>query len=300
LKSFTAIIGSYFLSSAIIVELFQLINIVSVFSGFLIFIIIKESKNKHLFRYYFFSICLCTLLITMVISAFFVKPLLIIEGLVSFLFVFTFFILFYIEFIKKAKIESGLILRILITILPFLILLIGLFLTSGYSMDLLPLQFRFIGSIFQLYGFAFFAFFFLKFPILSEFDWKDKIEQVFIINEGGLCIFYKSYNEKLEEVNESLISGAITSVNIMLKELMNPVSRGMSVIRKKGIIIYMFHGNLINGVVFSNKEAKIIEFYMKQLITKIEQVYKNVLQNWDGDLRIFEPIEDIFSDIFSK
>ena len=116
----------------------------------------------------------------------------------------------------------------------------------------------------------------------------------------GLCLFYKSYNEKLEEVNESLISGAITSINIMLKELMNPVSREVCVIRKRGTIIYMFHGNLITGVVFSRKEAKIIEFYMKQLVTKIEQVYQNVLQNWNGDLRIFEPIEDIFSEIFSR
>ena len=38
----------------------------------------------------------------------------------------------------------------------------------------------------------------------------------------------------------------------------------------------------------------------KQLVTKLNQVYKNKLMDWNGDLDIFNPIEDTFRELFSK
>jgi len=195
--------------------------------------------------------------------------------------------------------EGKLMKKLMLTFLPFLLLLIGIFLTSDYSINLVQILFRLIGSLFQLVGVIFFAFFFLRFPTFSEFEWKDKIEEVFLINTNGACIFYKSYIQKIDLLSEHLITSAITSVNVMLKEILKPGSREVSVIKKKGKLIYIFPSDLITGVIFSKKESKVIDLYMNRLILKVEQVYKNVLTNWDGDLNIFIPIRDIYEKIFS-
>jgi len=300
LKSFFSISGSYFSHNIIIIQLYQIISQISLYSGFIIFIIIKEKQRLFLFKKYFFFICLSSLLILFILFSFLNAQLIVFDLILFLSFVFAFFLLFYLEFIKKAKIEASLVVKIIITVVPFSMLVIGLFLTSDYSMGLLQLQIRIIGSIFQLLGIGFFTFFFLKFPPLSEFEWKDKIEEVFLINKDGACLFYKTYIEKMDTYDENLISGAISIVNIMLKEILNPESREISVIKKKGKYTYIFPSELITGVIFSKKESKIIEFYIKQLVIKIEQVYKNILLNWDGDLNIFDPIDDIFEEIFSK
>jgi len=55
----------------------------------------------------------------------------------------------------------------------------------------------------------------------------------------------------------------------------------------------------VTGVIFSEEESKTLELYIIQLVIKIEQLYKDILKNWDGDLDIFNPIKDIFEEIFS-
>ncbi|MFW9970113.1 MAG: hypothetical protein ACFFDF_07925 [Candidatus Odinarchaeota archaeon] len=190
--------------------------------------------------------------------------------------------------------------KITIIYFPFSLLFIGLFLTSNYSINLLYIQFRLIGVLLQLIGIAFFAFFFLKFPTFFEFEWKNKIEEVFLINQNGACLFYKSYTQKIDTLNEHLITSAITSVNIMLSEILKPGSREISVIKKKGKVIHIIPSDLITGVIFSKEESKTLQLYMKQLVSKVEQVYKNILVNWDGDLEIFNPIKNIYEEIFSS
>lgn len=300
LKSILSVLGSYFSYSSTTIAFHHFLSQISLYSGFIVFIIIKEKQRLFLFKKYFFSICLSILLLLFILLSFLNNQLIIFDLILFLSITFTFFLLFYLEFIKRVKIQNGLSIKIITSIIPFSLLLIGLFLTSDYSMDLLQLQFRLIGSLIQLLGIAFFAFFFLKFPTLSEFDWKDKIEEVLLINKHGACLFYKSYIEKVDSYNENLISGAISLVNIMLKEILKPESREVSVIKKKGKLTYIFPSDLITGVIFSKKESKNIQFYIKQLVIKIEQVYKNILLNWDGDLGIFDPIEDIFEEILSK
>ena len=89
-------------------------------------------------------------------------------------------------------------------------------------------------------------------------------------------------------------------MNIMLKELMNRQSSEILVIEKKGKILTIFSGSYVTGVLISNEELKFFKHNVKKLILKVEDVYKNVLSAWDGDLSIFYPVKNIITDIFSK
>jgi hypothetical protein len=207
--------------------------------------------------------------------------------------------MFFQETRRNSKIKYGIFVNLTSTFFLFL-LLIGIFLTSNYSIILLQIPIRLIGSLLQLFGIIYFVIFFLRYPILSAFELEDKFEELFLINKNGACIFYKSYITKSDLLDKHLVTSAITSVNIMLKEILKPETKEVSLIKKKGKLIYIVPSELITGVIISKEESKLIEFHMKQLITKVGQVYKNVLKDWNGDLDIFIPIKDIFKEQFSK
>ncbi|MFW9819988.1 MAG: hypothetical protein ACFFE5_10295 [Candidatus Thorarchaeota archaeon] len=299
LSQILSVLGSYFTYDNLVTDIYHLISHIFLFTGFLLFIFVKEKQKKVLFKQFFFTLSLVILVILFIFFSFIDNSLVIIDSIIFLSLIYLFFIIFFIEFNKKTKFEGNLLKKLMLTFLAFLFLLIGLFLTSDYSIDLVKIPIRLIGSIIQLVGIIFFAFFFFKFPTFSEFEWKDKIEDVFLINKNGACIFYKSYIQKIDLLSQHLITSAITSVNIMLKEILKPGSREVSVIKKKGKLIYIFPSDLITGVIFSKKESKVVDLYMNRLILKVEQVYKNVLNNWDGDLNIFNPIRDIYEEIFS-
>ncbi len=299
LSQILSVLGSYFTHDNLVINIHRFISNIFLFTGFLLFILVKEKQRVVLLKQYFFTLSLVILLILYIIFYFVDNVLIIIDSIIFLSLIYLFFIFFFIEFNKKTKLEGNIIKNLMLTFLPFLLLLIGIFLTSDYSIDLVQIPFRLIGSILQLIGVIFFALFFLKFPAFSEFEWQDKIEEVFLINANGACIFYKSYVQKIDLLSEHLITSAISSVNIMLKEILNPGSREVTVIKKKGKIIHIFPSDLITGVIFSKKESKVIDLYMNRLILKVEQVYKNVLNKWDGDLNIFNPISDIYKEIFS-
>lgn len=299
LSQILSVLGSYFSHDNFVIDVHHFISHILLFTGFLLFIIVKEKQRVVLFKQFFFTLGLVIILILFIPFYIVNNTLVIINSIIFLSLIYLFFIFFFIEFNKKSKLEGKIMKKLMLTFLPFLLLLIGIFLTSDYSINLVQIPFRLIGSLLQLVGVIFFAFFFLRFPTFSEFEWKDKIEEVFLINTNGACIFYKSYVQKIDLLSEHLITSAITSVNIMLKEILKPGSREISVIKKKGKVIYIFPSDLITGVIFSKKESKVIDLYMNRLILKVEQVYKNVLTNWDGDLNIFNPIRDIYEEIFS-
>ncbi|MFX1569146.1 MAG: hypothetical protein ACFFCV_12350 [Promethearchaeota archaeon] len=297
-SSIFSVLGSYFTHIDAIIELHHLIRLIFLYSGFLLFIIIEELRRVFLFKKYFIS-TISSLIFILFIFFYFLSNVFIVVPTIIFLFLnYLFFLLFFVKIRKNSNIEHSLFFKLVTTLFPFF-LLIGLFFTSDYSLNLLQTPFRFIGSLLQLFGIAFFVLFFLKYPVFSEFDLKDKIEEVFLINKNGACIFYKSYIQKSDLVDKHLVTSAITSVNIMLKEILKADTKEISLIKKKGKLIYIVPSELITGVIISKKESKLIQFYMTQLIRKVGQVYKNILRDWNGDLDIFNPISDIFKELFS-
>jgi hypothetical protein len=86
----------------------------------------------------------------------------------------------------------------------------------------------------------------------------------------------------------------------MLKELTASKDKGLSKIKKENKIITIYTKDFLTGVLISKEELKSFDFYLKELVSKIEHIYRTILEDWDGDLDIFSPVEDIMHEIFSK
>ena len=156
---------------------------------------------------------------------------------------------------------------------------------AGISMQLIA-----IGLIFKM---------FRNIVPFFEFNWQDKIENIYILNRAGINLYSKSFLEDRKTIDDHFISGALSSINIMLNELMNTKENKISIIKKKNKTVTIFTSVYIIGVLVSTEELEFFKHNLKRLVLKIEMLYRNLLINWSGDRAKFYPVKDIVTDIFS-
>ena len=281
-------------------DLYVGVGYLTLMFGILLFTFFVEINKKYLFFRFFFSLCF---LITTIIS---LSHLII--GLdntwnfaILFWGIFLFFLFIYIkEFISRTYTKDRLWIGFLRYYIPFILVPIGFLFKMDFTVNAFGIWMRILGSIFQLISLFIFLYLFLKLPSLSEFDWRESIDELYLMNKDGVCVYHKFFGENLETLDEHLITGAITSVKIVLKELMNTQEIGLSIIEKEGKLISIYSSDFLTGVMIGKENLASITSYLKEMVIKLESIYKNVLENWDGDLGIFSPIEDIISEILKK
>ncbi len=177
---------------------------------------------------------------------------------------------------------------------------LGFLFTIDGILDVIGIQYRFLGAILQLIGMGIISYFFISLPSFSEFDWKDKIEDVFLMDSAGICLLRKSFKDKSDLVDEKLVAGAVSSINVMLKELTSAKERQVSIIKKKDKIVIIFPSEIISGIIFCKEDLNYVRVILAKFVHKFEAIYHDVLLSWDGNLSIFKHTENIFNEIFSN
>jgi len=270
----------------------------SLIIGVFLFIFVMENYKIYAFKKYFFTKCFLILII--IFSIFFFIDIQLTQNLALMFWplFFLFLVIYIVDYVKIAKTNEKVILKELKILSIFLLLGFGFFLTTDASIGILGLGSRLIGSIIQLIAVVLLFFLFLSLP-LSELDWQGKIEEIWVLIKGGICLYHKNFKKKIEFVEEDLISGAIASVGMMLNEL--STSKGkLSIIKKKGKAVYVFTSDYITAVLICKEELNIINFLLKKFVQKFEAIYYKVLIDFDGDKTIFTPVDSIVKEIFMK
>lgn len=278
--------------------LFLNIGLLSINLGFLLFTYYMEKNKKFTFKKYFFTSCFS--LQTIILVVYILLDLFNINYLsILSLPLFILFLLIYIiDFdnqIKKEKIYPK---RGLKMGFAILLILSGYILSLDVIYSFMGIISRLIGNGLQLIAIG------LLFGILKnlvpffEFDWRDKIENIYIINKGGINLYSKSYSEETKSIDDHYISGVLYSVNIMLNELMNAKDNKISIIEKKNKIVTIYSSEFIIGVLVSTEELEYFKHNLRKLVLKIEVLYKNLLINWKGDRIEFSSLKDIINDGF--
>jgi hypothetical protein len=159
---------------------------------------------------------------------------------------------------------------------------------------------RLIGSCIQLGSFLLLFVFFLKLPPLSLLKWKQLIENVYILDKSGVCLFQKSYAVQESEIDDNLVTSALTTVSLLMQEMMDAGEKGISSIKKKGKIITLYSGKVVNGAVITEMDNKQIGYNLKNVIDTFEAIYYRIIIDWDGDNTVFKPVEQIIDTTFSS
>ncbi|MFW9939106.1 MAG: hypothetical protein ACFFD5_15780 [Candidatus Thorarchaeota archaeon] len=266
-----------------------------ILAGFFLLLFIERYNVIFYKKYLFtiiFSLCTIFFIILFFIDITITQPITYIFW-ITFL---SFFVVYLIKFIKKLK-KMGI---FLFGGLSFM--LIGFLLTTDALIEVLGLEGRMIGALLQLISVIILSYFFLNLPPFSEFDWQEKIEALFVINNAGICLYNKIFTKKKDLTFEQFISAAIHTINIILKELVaaKESNKNFSVIKKEGENIIIFQSTLVSGVLYTSEEVNFPKIVLKEFVDKFETIYYNFLIDWNGDMNIFEPTEIIINDLFFK
>ena len=187
--------------------------------------------------------------------------------------------------------------NLLIFSLGIILIAGGYQLTTRALVSIFGYEIRLIGDISQLIGIVFIYQFFTAIPSFSEFDWQEKIESVLIMHKSGLFIYKKSFREQGVEIDGSVLSGTMTSLTLLLEKLTK--KEGLSIIEQRGKYIIIDPGEFLFAAIICDENLASIRLLLHKFLTKIETIYNDVLSNWDHDLKVFEPIEDIAREFFS-
>ncbi|MFX0020922.1 MAG: hypothetical protein ACFE9S_01255 [Candidatus Hermodarchaeota archaeon] len=178
----------------------------------------------------------------------------------------------------------------------FLLLILGFGLTTDFSINILGLEARLAGDILQLMAFIFLYLFFSSIPSFSEYDWQEKINNLFIIHKSGLLIYKKSFHIEEEESYDSVTSGTITMLKIMLETISDQETS--TFIEKKGKSVIIQPGKYIYGALIADEKLSSLQILLRNFVSAIEYTYANILKNWEGDLKVFRPIDKIAEEFF--
>lgn len=293
------IIGDFFVDSmflrAIIINSGYIIQIICV----CVFIRIMELNRVYFKKNFFTKISIILagiyifVLITFLFYAYIISYFFWIIILIFFLF---YFKNLYSHFYIKREMTSFR-LGVFKFFIGFILIFIGFQLSViKIFSDILGYEIRLIGDITQLIGLLVIVLFLFSIPSLNEYEWYDKIDSIFIMHKSGLFLYKRFFREEIVNINESIITGTLTSLKMMLENFTD--SDITSIIKQKDKIFIIEPGKSVYGVLICDKELKSLKILLSKFIEKVEMIYFKVLTSWNGNLKIFKSIEDIANEFF--
>ncbi|MBN2153441.1 MAG: hypothetical protein JW839_18445 [Candidatus Lokiarchaeota archaeon] len=308
---FSFIVGDYFLdastTSPFLIwprgsprDLAISIGYFSLVAGVLLFVFLIERHQAVLFRRFTFTIAFSGLVAIYV--AVFIQD---IEGTgyLNFLLVAVFavfFLAFLVDLSKRMRTRRDVSSTLWRFLVSFSVLACGYVLTIDAMLDVTGLAGRTVGSALQLGSFIGITILFLRLPPFATLDWHKQIEDIYVIDKAGVCLFQKSFTAKQLTVDKNLASSAISTVNLILKEMTSADELGQSTIKRGDKAITVFSSELVTGVVISREENYLISYNLKNFIQTFEAIYRGVLATWNGDGSVFAPAEAMAEKIFKS
>ncbi|MHA1150098.1 MAG: hypothetical protein ACTSR8_17835 [Promethearchaeota archaeon] len=211
-----------------------------------------------------------------------------------------FFMIYFIEIFKdlyRNKILANYWKYLILFIGGFFAIVIGYGFTTDFIVDTLGLWFRLAGNIFQISGYILLFIYFLKIPSFTEYDWKEKIDSLYITHRSGLFIYKKNFRGGEESpFDKNVIAGFLSSIKMMLEKVTD--ISGISILEKEGKIIIIQPSLTFTGILICEEKLKSLQILLNSFINKIEELYSKIMLKWSGDLNIFKPIEEIANEIF--
>lgn len=292
------IIGDYYMVDLYLRILFLNIGFFLLIVCSFFFIIVMEKYKTFLKKFLFTKI----FFMFIIIYLFFIIIALIYATYVATIFWIVFYIFFliylkeiYSEFYVKR--ELGKIKKDFLKLcFGVLLIAVGYQFTTRLVAEIYGLFFRLIGDIFQLVGLILLFLYLTSIPSFSEYDWQEKIERILIMHKSGLLLYQKKFREQQNELDDSIISGVMTILKMMLEKIAEKEEK--SIIEKQGKVIIIHPGQYIIGVIICDEKLNSLQVLLDKFLKKVETIYSHILATWDGNLNVFAPIENIAKEIF--
>ena len=138
-------------------------------------------------------------------------------------------------------------------------------------------------------------------PPLSEYDWRGKIKQIFVITTSGITIFDKNFEQPANTADtQADFAGSAIIALKMLIETMIKEGKNLESINKTYATISLIYGKNIIGVAVTEKKSPIINAKVKYFIKNFEKTFGKSLENFSGSMDYFQNADKILKKYFPE
>jgi hypothetical protein len=124
------------------------------------------------------------------------------------------------------------------------------------------------------------------------------VKDAFLIHNSGLLIAHETRRIK-EEVDSDIFSAMLMALTDFVRQAFNISNRGgldrmefggEKLLIEKGKFVFL-------AITVSGEESRYIPFFMTEVIGEIEKKYSGVLEDWGGDMKPLDGVQDIVQKI---
>ncbi|NVM31258.1 MAG: hypothetical protein HWN65_20640 [Candidatus Helarchaeota archaeon] len=141
------------------------------------------------------------------------------------------------------------------------------------------------------------GFCFLSFETFTEFGWKDKLKELFIIAPSGATLFHYSFIKEARSRDPDLITSGLTGVKGILGEMVQS-KKTLKVVDHQDVKIIFEYGAHATLALIAQENLRILHSKLATLSTQFENLFQDVLSHWVGETEVFLPSKHLIEEIF--
>ena len=137
----------------------------------------------------------------------------------------------------------------------------------------------------------------LSFETFTEFGWKEKMREIFIIGPNGAPLFHYSFAQKASPHEPDLIAVGLTGFKDILAEMMQS-KKALKVVDHQDVKIIFEYGTYSTLALVVYENLRIYHSKLASLIVDFEHLFQDVLSQWKGEVTAFLPSKRLIENVF--
>ena len=138
---------------------------------------------------------------------------------------------------------------------------------------------------------------FLRFETFTEFGWKEKLKELYIIAPNGSTLFHYSFIRDMRNQDVDLISSGLTGIEGILGEMVESKKK-LKILDHQDVKIIFEYGEYTTLALIAYENLRIYNAKLISLRTEFEKLFQEVLKNWAGQVEVFQPTTHLVNKFF--
>lgn len=261
--------------------------------GFIFFSEKMVGKTKYFFTIFSIGCCIYGIFFTVTVSdlrlfTYFTNPINVTIIFVCFL---------YTLVVKtKGKIRQ----KMALTFMTFLVFAFFFVLSTNLGRAISPLPDEatlLIGNVGLIITLNIQGLILLSFETFTEFGWKERLKELYIIAPNGVTLFHHSFVSKLESLTPDLISSGLIGIKGILAEIMESRQK-LKIVDHQDVKIIFAYGQYTTMALIAYENLNIYQSKLAALSSQFEDLFQDVLANWAGEVEVFLPTKRLVEKTF--
>jgi hypothetical protein len=166
---------------------------------------------------------------------------------------------------------------------------------TDIAIGLFGLGIRIAGDLVDIIGILLFKTSLDYLPDFSEFDWIPSIRAVIVVHSNGVPCFSRFWgsNKNSKDLSDndkdSLISGAMSTVEILLNEMVGKELLNRIQLDDK-VVLFEKRNNFMT-IVIATEYLDSLSIRIRNFSDNFEEIFGSILKDWGGNITAFLPAE---------